>query len=130
DNSSDKAVKDTSGDSNKNDKSEVDSKILEKLPLFKSLELPYTYNPQNPVELKEDHSIKDGAYEGNESFIYGTIKSNGNYVATITFVPADAYLPVLTTYTLEGKKIDQVGLVIGRCGMDCGVTCSEHLYIK
>jgi hypothetical protein len=82
----------------------------------------------------------DGLYEfdGKEfsqfsaeySFSLNQIPSNGNFIALISLGAADCFLPVLTTYSLEGEKIDEETIAIGYCGSDCGYSCSEYMTIN
>ena len=62
-------------------------------------------------------------FDSNE-VAYCTFKTNGNYIATISFGIADCYLPTLTTYTQDGTKISQENFNIGG-GSDCGYTSRE-----
>ena len=59
-----------------------------------------------------------------------TFKTNGNYSAIFTFGPADCYVPYLTTYDKDGKKIDEKMIAIGGCGADCGFTCEEYMILN
>lgn len=61
---------------------------------------------------------------------YCTFKANGNYIAVITLAEADCLVPVLSTYTKDGKKIDEKEISIGSCGPDCDFTCSEYMIIN
>ena len=59
-----------------------------------------------------------------------TFKTNGDYTAVIMLCPADCYLPQLTTYDKNGKRIDEKIIGIGGCGADCGFTCEEYMIIR
>jgi len=63
-------------------------------------------------------------------FSYKQIPTPGNYIATLSLGAADCLLPVLTTYNLSGKKIDQKTLAIGYCRSGCGYQCAEYMTIK
>src|SRR5690606_26294285 len=68
-------------------------------------------------------------YEKESYFIFGKIKTNGDYITTITLAPTDCYLPVITTYKLNGKKINSETLAIGLCGSDPCFECEELMEI-
>lgn len=99
---------------------------------FKKVELP--------IIIKGCNISSDGfkQFDGNEfkkyaneySLAYGQIPTNGNYVATITLGAADCYLPVLTSYKLNGQVIDTKTIAIGGCGSDCGFSCEEFMTLK
>lgn len=69
-------------------------------------------------------------YADGSSLPYGQIPTNGNYIATITLGAADCYLPVLTTYKLNGEVINEKCICIGGCGADCGFSCEEFMTLK
>lgn len=100
---------------------------------FKKLELPVVIkgcridNDQfTPFDGK-----RFAQYGAEESALaYGQIPTNGNYIATITLGAADCYLPVLTTYKLNGKVIDKQTIAIGGCGSDCGFSCEEFMTLR
>lgn len=77
------------------------------------------FNDENPSPYLQDHS-----------FAVGQIKTNGNYVAVITFGVADCLLPVLTTFKPTGEKIDSKTIAIGYCGMAPCFECEEVMTIK
>jgi hypothetical protein len=64
------------------------------------------------------------------SLCWCTFKANGDYTALFTFGPADCYIPYLTTYDKDGKKIDGKMIAIGGCGSDCGFTCEEYMIVR
>jgi len=68
-------------------------------------------------------------YEINPYYIYGQIPTNGDYIAIITIGAADCYLPVLTTYKLNGERIDQKTIAIGGCGSGPCFDCDELMTI-
>ena len=65
----------------------------------------------------------------NAYYIYGQIPTNGNYIATITIGAADCNLPVLTTYKLNGERIDSKTIAIGGCGQGPCFECEELVEI-
>lgn len=58
------------------------------------------------------------------------LPANGDYTALLSFIPADCYVPMLTTYDKDGKKIDGKIIAIGGSGSDCGFTCEEFMVIR
>ncbi len=66
----------------------------------------------------------------NYSYAYCQIPTNGNFIATITLGVADCYLPVLTTYTLNGEIIDEKALAIGYGLVDCGHHTEDYMILK
>jgi hypothetical protein len=99
---------------------------------FKKLALPIVIKGCliRPYGFKEFDGKHFSNYAQEYSLAYGQIPANGNYVATITLGAADCYLPVLTTYKLNGQIIDQKTIAIGGCGSDCGFTCEEFMTLK
>ncbi len=77
------------------------------------------FNDENPSPYLQDHS-----------FAVGQIKTNGDYVAVITFGIADCLLPVLTTFKLTGEKIDSKTIAIGYCGTAPCFECEEVMTLK
>jgi hypothetical protein len=61
---------------------------------------------------------------------YYKFKPNGNYIAVISLGMADCSLPILTTYTIDGKKIDEESIAIGGCGAGPGFTCEEFMTVR
>jgi hypothetical protein len=96
---------------------------------FKKMELPITIKGCNISSdgFKQFDGSKFKKYADEFALAYGQIPTNGNYVATITLGAADCYLPVLTTYKLNGQVIDQKTIAIGGCGSDCGFSCEEFM---
>ena len=81
---------------------------------------------QDLIELDKKVSL---SYEKESYYIFGKIKTNGTYIATITLAPTDCYLPVITTYKLNGEKINSETLAIGLCGPDPCFECEELMEI-
>lgn len=99
---------------------------------FKKIELPIILKSCN-ISLdgyKKFDGKNFGEYAEEYSLAYGQIPTNGNYIATITLGAADCYLPVLTTYKLNGQVIDRKTIAIGGCGSDCGFSCEEFMTIR
>lgn len=99
---------------------------------FKKIDLPVIIkgceiNSDGLVHFEGVHFPK---YSEDYSVAYGQIPTNGNYVATITLGAADCYLPILTTYNLNGQLIDKKTIAIGGCGSDCGFTCEEFMTLR
>jgi len=81
--------------------------------------------PKLDIKLSSEYS-KDAEYE----HIYGIIPSNGNYISTITLGEADCFVPILTTYKLNGERIDSKPINIGYCGPDPCYECVENMTIN
>ena len=77
-------------------------------------------------ELKKEISLP---YENEPYYVFGRIQTNGFYIATITLGAADCFLPILTTYKLNGEKIDSETLGIGLCGSGPCFECEELMEI-
>lgn len=123
------------GKDNTNNESEfpaVNDEFSGYLDNFKKIELPITIKGCNISSdgFKQFDGNKFKKYADEYSLAYGQIPTNGNYVATITLGAADCYLPVLTTYKLNGHVIDQKTIAIGGCGSDCGFSCEEFMTLK
>lgn len=54
----------------------------------------------------------------------------GNGVAAVTIEAADCLLPVITTYTTDGKKISSETIAIGYCDDGPCQDCSEYMEIN
>jgi len=77
-------------------------------------------------ELKKEIS---SPYEKEPYYIFGKIQTNGSYIATITLGAADCFLPILTTYKLNGERIDSKTIAIGGCGQEPCFECEELMKI-
>ena len=51
-------------------------------------------------------------------YVFGKIPIYVSYVVTITLGATDYFLPILTTYKLNGEQIDSKTIKIGYCGFD------------
>ena len=78
------------------------------------------------TELKKEIS---SPYEKEPYYVFGKIPTNGNYVATITLGATDCFLPILTTYKLNGERIDSKTIAIGGCGQGPCFECEELMEI-
>ena len=85
------------------------------LQYFKTVDLPIVIKNCliNIDDLKEFNIGEYSKFNRDYSYAYAEIPANGNYIAVITLGVADCYLPVLTTYTFEGKIIDKQAIAIG-----------------
>lgn len=110
----------------------VNDKFSGYLDNFKRIELPVIIKGCyiSSDSFKQFDGSKFKKYTDEYSLAYGQIPTNGNYVATITLGAADCYLPILTTYKLNGQVIDKKTIAIGGCGSDCGFTCEEFMTLK
>jgi hypothetical protein len=98
---------------------------------FKKTDLPIYIKGcrERTKGLIEFDGIRFKQFNEDYSYSYRQIPTNGKFVATITLGVADCYLPVLTTYKLNGKIIDRKTIAIGYCGSDCGYSCEEFMTI-
>jgi hypothetical protein len=64
------------------------------------------------------------------SIPYCTFQTNGNFIAVISLGFADCNLPLLTTFDMNGKKIDEKCICIGGCGVGPGFKCDEYMIIR
>ncbi|WP_106793221.1 hypothetical protein [Aquimarina sp. Aq78] len=80
-------------------------------------------------KLNEKLSLKYSS-DAKSELIFGVFPSNGNYVSTITLGMAECMVPILTTYTITGQKIDSKAIFIGYCGADACYECIESMTIK
>ena len=110
----------------------VDNDFLNYLDNFKKVELPIFIKgcEISSEGLKQFDGKKFKKYAEEYELAYGQIPTNGKYLATITLGAADCYLPVLTTYKLNGQVIDKKTIAIGGCGSDCGFSCEEFMTLK
>ena len=96
------------------------------LSYFKKMDLPITiyhcnYDLYDSLNLHKFSSQEYNKYIGDYSNYYeedvcaafAQIPTNGDFLATILFGYLDCYLPILTTYTYDGKEIDSKNLSIG-----------------
>ena len=85
-----------------------------------------------PIEIKgcEFDYTKYSSFDDGNSFRYGQIETNGNYIAVVTLGAADCFLPILTTYKKTGEQIDSKTIAIGYCGDGPCFECDEFMTIK
>lgn len=81
--------------------------------------------PKLDIKLSSKFS-KDVEFE----HIYGIIPSKGNYITTLTLGVADCFIPILSTYKLNGEIIDSKPINIGYCGPDPCYECVENMTIN
>jgi len=77
------------------------------LQYFKTVDLPIVINgcSINIDNLKAFYNEYGDDFPSD--YAYAQIPTNGNYIAVIRLGVAEDYLPILTTYTFEGKIIDE-----------------------
>ncbi len=99
---------------------------------FKKIGLPVVVKAckTNPEKLILLDKKEFSDYTGGFAWAYGQIPANGNYVVLITLSAADCYLPVVTTFRPDGRKIAQETIAIGGCGSDCGFECEEFMTLR
>ena len=84
------------------------------------------YNFEGLEKLKANKHIPNQ----NESiYILGKIKTNGNYLAILCLEESQGLIPIVTTFKLNGEKIQSENLMIGLCGPDPCFECEETLNI-
>ena len=103
---------------------------------FKKSKLPFTikgcrldFKTLKVLDLKKFNKFSKSGID-NDLYSYLQFPTNGKYLATISLSGADCFLPVLTTYKLNGQIIDEKMLAIGYCGSDCGYNCEEFMRVK
>lgn len=116
----------TISDSSRQHGSEDFQTFLNTFPL---LELPLQLSGCEPkhADLPEINEENPSSFfQDYYGYVVGRIEFNGSYVAVVTLARAECYLPVLTTYTLEGEIIDSKTIACGSCshGRECYV-CVE-----
>jgi hypothetical protein len=99
---------------------------------FSQTSLPITIKEwtMDATGLKEMAEDSFNPYNDLYCYAFKQIPTNGDYIATIRLGIADSYVPILTTYDLNGNKIDNETLSVGYCGADCGFECEAYLIIK
>jgi hypothetical protein len=109
----------------------VNDQFQEFIDQFPEVKLPIKINAceDDFQNLKELDKKISSPYEKESYYIFGKIKTNGTYIATITLAQAECYLPIITTYKLTGEKIDSESLAIGLCGPDPCFECEELMEI-
>lgn len=110
---------------------EKDNQFQKFISQFPVLDLPLKIkacddNFENLIELDNDLGKE---YESQSYYVYGKIESNDNYIVTITLESAECYLPIITTYKVNGEKISTATLAIGLCGPDPCFECEELMEI-
>jgi hypothetical protein len=120
-----------------NERSKEFTRFLNK---FKSLELPLTINPDEQKEIRNlpllfgtDTAFISTAYKDtslDKVFAYGLLPDTAKSFKVIWLTPTEIYLPVLTTFSKDGKKISEQELSVGQCGSDCCFTCVETIKIN
>lgn len=102
---------------------------------FKVLSLPLTIKTlEIIVDSSKKLNNKDNAFikseYPNEIYAYGMLPDTEANYKIIWLAPAEVEVPVLTTFTKDGKKIKEEGLGVGGCGSDCGFSCKEFITIN
>lgn len=67
---------------------------------------------------------------GGGGLAYGLLPDTANSYKLIWLLPADIYVPVLTTLTKKGKIISQDYMGVGGCGVDCCFECNETVTVN
>lgn len=105
---------------------------------FKILEVPLTIEPLkiqdgNFTQLtKTDFkfiNLHDIDPNLDNIYAYGILPDTLESYKVIYLFPSEIRLPIMATYSKNGKKISEEGLSVGDCGSDCGFTCNEYIKI-
>lgn len=112
---------------------EVNDEFSMYIEKFQSAEFPITFKgcsfePTGLYEFDGGELFK--RYNEDNSYSYVKIPTNGKYIALMTLSIADCYLPVLTTYKLNGEIIDKKTIAVGHCSGDCGFQCAEFMTLS
>lgn len=63
-------------------------------------------------------------------YAYGMLSDTTDTFKILWLQPADDYIPVITTFTKDGQKIDSKYVGVGGCGVDCCFECNEVIVIN
>jgi hypothetical protein len=120
-----------------NPRSEDFSRFLNK---FKIIGLPLNINPNElqqvrglPLIFGTDTAFINTAYKDtslDKVYAYGLLPDTTQSFKVIWLTPTEIYLPVLTTFSKDGRKISEQELSVGECGSDCCFTCIETIKIN
>jgi len=124
------------GKSNKTDSSDnMDKELFENfLNQFENSDLPMTVKACRMSRDKEFPELTSDKYspfipKGQIELAYCKFKTNGDFIATVSLGLADCLLPILTTWTKDGKQINRQTIGIGYCGSGPGYNCEEFMRI-
>ncbi|TBV25877.1 hypothetical protein DMZ43_08175 [Meridianimaribacter sp. CL38] len=78
------------------------------------------------IQLNDTNNILD---REEFNYIYGKIKINEEYIAVITLEEAECFMPILTTFKINGEIVNSKELMIGLCGSDPCFECEELMEI-
>ena len=100
---------------------------------FKLVDLPVKINPCD-ISLNGLSALEtevDTSFVHESVLAYYSFKTNGEYIAVITLELAESPPVILTTYTKDGRMIDQRKIANAQCGSFVpGFSCTEILTIK
>ncbi|MCO4292400.1 hypothetical protein NF867_05940 [Solitalea sp. MAHUQ-68] len=103
---------------------------------FKVLSLPLIINTdeiQATSSLKrlneKDNTFINSEYP-NEIWSYGLLPDTSKTYKIIWLAPAEMLVPVLTTFSKKGQRINEQYLGVGGCGSDCCFWCKESIKIN
>ena len=102
---------------------------------FKLLNLPFTLIlGETNLALERKLNANDNLFikykETGDIYAYGMLPDTMDTFKIIWLQPADDYIPILTTFTRSGKKINSEFIGVGGCGVDCCFSCNEHITVK
>ncbi len=105
---------------------------------FKILKVPFTIEPLNletenflPLTKTDLNfiDIQDINPNLDKVYAYGILPDTLDSYKVVYLFPTEIHIPILVTYTKNGKKISEESLSVGDCGSDCGFTCNEYVKI-
>jgi hypothetical protein len=102
---------------------------------FRTLSLPLTIetlaivaDSSNKLNTKDNIFIK--SEYPDEIYAYGLLPDTTDNYKIIWLEPTEIEIPVLTTFTKDGKKINEEELGVGECGSACGFKCNEYISLN
>lgn len=115
--------------------SKTNLKFREFLKKFELLRLPLTIkideiNLDPTKQLTEKDNVFIKYQDPGAIYAYGILPDTTDNFKIIWLQPADDYIPIITTFTKDGKKIDSKYIGVGGCGVDCCFECSEVIVIN
>jgi len=106
---------------------EVNDEFQDFINQFPEIKLPLLLKDgqNNFGGLKKLNETKYLSNQNESIYILGKIKTSGNYLALICLVESEGLLPIVTTFKLNGEKIQSTNFMIGLCGPDECFECGE-----
>jgi len=113
---------------------QVNEQFQEFIDQFPEIKLPLRLSgcDYHFLPLKKLNEEISSPYEKKPYYIFGKIKTNGSYIATIVLElnrDVECFLPILTTYKLNGERIDSKSIAIGECYRGACDKCEDQIEI-